>query len=417
MQVFYSPLGDQTLRSQIEDAEARFSTSTISPVEIQRVDSAGMLRPGLLTSREMETFNLNVMSINAALRCAGSGDAKARIDQKARLDGKFQHFLHADPRVKVAKAQGIIREDSIAGGDLAGVFLPYELATISGKVLEQPMAKLNGRAMFPVNSEASNGAREYIVRRSVVRGTASFGGTVAQTPTPNASVSRGEIKTKVQYATAGFGVSVFDLSSASFANFMLQDNGIKGAIRALHELENNVIWYGDVAAGLFGVLDHPYMPTVVPSLTFSASADSQEMAQTLAGVVNSIIQQSFQAFKPDTIVMSSKLYGFLKGQNITIGTTALPVTIIDWLERNCMVPLTGGIHFAQELDDKGPGGSQPFFVYGKNEDAVRIISTGGVQALPVQFIGTQVNQIYYMGIGGLNSYNPANNGLAYITLS
>jgi len=70
----------------------------------------------------------------------------------------------------------------------------------------------------------------------------------------------------------------------------------------------------------------------------------------------------------------------------------------------------------QELTSVGSGGEEGMFIYAKDPDAVRIISTGGPQSLPVQFTGVDVTQIFYQGIGGLNMYNPANNALALFDL-
>jgi len=389
------------------------------PIPVTRCDDSGNVVQTAITPVEQYKFVTDARGFHATWKHCGHGDKNDRLVQRARNDLGFKQFLSADPRAKLAMDALGLTKDSIGGGDLAGIYLPYELATISGRVLKQPLPPLTSREHFPVNSESSNGAKQFIRRRTVKHGTAQWAGTAAQSPNPNASLSRGELVSKIQYAQATFACSIFDLNSAEFANFQMQDTGIEGAIRAIEELDNFVVWSGDTTVNLFGVLNCPLLPTYISSLTFSASADSQVMAQYLAGIINGVITQSFTAFRPTNVVMSPSLYGFLAGQNIPIGTTGIAQTIIEWLETNTMLgaQLKGKITFAQELEGAGPSGAQVFYVYARNEDAGQIVTTGGVQALPVQFIGTQVNQIFYKGIGGFVSANPASNGLAYITLA
>jgi hypothetical protein len=225
-------------------------------------------------------------------------------------------------------------------------------------------------------------------------------------------LNRNEVITKVQYAIAGFEVSIFDLASANFANFLMQDNGIEGVMRALAELENRTCWNGDPAVGLYGVKTHPYLTIQPQTVTTASSAEA--IANAVLKAINAIYTNNFGTFTPTHVALSIKMMAYLKSRTLAVAGTPLAISILDWVAQQNVAGIPKENFVAvQELNDAGPGGTQGMFVYGKNEDAVRIIAAGGVQALPVQYIGTNVNQIFYMGSGGLNMYNPANNGLSW----
>ena len=394
------------------------------PIPVKRMDSVSRsVRESVLSPHDQAVF---VQSAVESAKLVGNFSHDPRMDSllsRAKNDAGFQEFLKHDPVAKLA-VEGVkrrLRMDDAGGGVEGGLYLPYQLTYIAGKLLEQPMPPLNGLKDFKGRGAAGVGAREYAIRRTNKRARAAWAGQPAQAPNPQIGLNQNEIKTLIQYAIASFDCTVFDLASANFANFLLQDNGISAAIRAISELENDVIWKGDSSVNLFGVLAHPYCPRVPIATTFTSSVSSQKMASLLLSAINSVVTQNFTTFVPDRIRMSPVLFQFLQGISMTIGTTGTVMTLLEFVAKNNIAGINEigpgkGIWYSQELTAAGPGGTEAMFIYGDNEDATRVITSGGVASLPVQYHGVNVTQTFYQGLGGLNMYNPANNALVFVTL-
>jgi len=392
-----------------------------APVTV-RSDSNGKVVDRTLTGAEIDLFVQN--SLQCAYTFKNYAPPGSDIYNRARQDsagcGTFQTFAVSDPRAIRAKSvltnAGLLRADADVGGGIeGGLWLPYQLTAISGKVLQQPMPPLNARKLFPVDSEAGIGAQEFAVRRTNVRARAAWSGAAAQTPIPDTHLNQNEIKTKIRYGISAFKTTIFDLASANFGNFLLQDNGIRGTVRGLAELENYTCWNGDSQVGLFGVLSHPYLPRTISSVTTSST--SQEIANAILAAINAVYTSNFTTFMPTDVAMSPKLKAYLMGKAMVIGSTGVAQSVMEYVAKNnvAQIPLEKFVA-VQELTAVGPAGEEGMFIYAKDPDAVRIISTGGPQSLPVQFTGVDVTQIFYQGIGGLNMYNPANNALALFDL-
>lgn len=391
------------------------------PVTV-RFDSGGKVEDRTISGADMSLFVQNAIACANAFRMnvpvGSDGFNLARQDSKNC--GAFQSFLKSDPRAAKAKEvltnAGLLRADAEVGGGIeGGLWLPYQLTAISGRVLTQPMPPLNARKLFPVDSEAGIGAQQFAVRRTNARARAAWSGAAAQTPIPDTHLNQNEIKTNIRYGISAFKTTIFDLNSANFGNFLLQDNGIRGTVRGLAELENYTCWNGDTQVNLFGVLNHPYLPRTISSVTTSSTA--QEIADAILAAINAVYTSNYTTFMPTDVAMSPKLKAYLMGRSMVIGSTGVAQSVMEYVAKNNVagIPLERFVA-VQELTSVGSGGEEGMFIYAKDPDAVRIISTGGPQSLPVQFSGVDVTQIFYQGIGGLNMYNPANNALALFDL-
>lgn len=391
------------------------------PVTV-RFDSGGKVEDRTITGADMDLFVQNALQCAHAFKQNVPQDSDAfnlaRHDSKGC--GAFQSFLKSDPRAAKARAAltkaGLFHADADVGGGIeGGLWLPYQLTAISGRVLAQPMPPMNARKLFPVDSEAGIGAQQFAVRRTNARARAAWSGAAAQTPIPDTHLNQNEIKTNIRYGIAAFKTTIFDLNSANFGNFLLQDNGIRGTVRGLAELENYTCWNGDSQVNLFGVLSHPYLPRTISSVTTAST--SQEIADAILRAINDVFTSNFTTFMPTDVAMSPKLKAYLMGKAMVIGSTGVAQSVMEYVAKNnvAQIPLEKFVA-VQELTSVGSGGEEGMFIYAKDPDAVRIISTGGPQSLPVQFTGADVTQIFYQGIGGLNMYNPANNALAFFDL-
>jgi len=392
-----------------------------SPVTV-RFDSGGKVEDRTLSGADIDLFVQNAVRCGQTFRSYApqGSDVFERAHNDSKNSGAFQSFLKSDPRAAKARdvltKNGLLRADADVGGGIeGGLWLPYQLTAISGRVLAQPMPPLNARKLFPVDSEAGIGAQQFAVRRTNARARAAWSGAAAQTPIPDTHLNQNEIKTNIRYGIAAFKTTIFDLASANFGNFLLQDNGIRGTVRGLAELENYTCWNGDTQVNLFGVLSHPYLPRTISSVTTSSTP--QEIADAILAAINAVYTSNFTTFMPTDVAMSPKLKAYLMGKAMVIGSTGVAQSVMEYVAKNnvAQIPLEKFVA-VQELTSVGSGGEEGMFIYAKDPDAVRIISTGGPQSLPVQFTGVDVTQIFYQGIGGLNMYNPANNALALFDL-
>jgi len=412
--------GPSIRRSEVETDARRFAKNALSDFnsEVVRLDdgSTQIVLPTVL-----HRVRLDSVSAFHASRQFMHGEVGALVKMGIQ-SGAFKSWLNG-PLGKNAIAglhEAGIRTDSVGGGIEGGAFFAYQLTNIQGRLADQPYAPLNGRKLFNISAAVGNGAKQYAIRRVFNSGSAQWIDGESE-DTRNSAPSVAELVTNVRYASAGFECSILDLASADFGKFQLQENGVKGALRGIQDLDNSVIWNGDSSMNLWGVTAHPEMPEVVCATAFTTSASWVTLDSLLTSFLTTVASNNNSAFQPDHVVFSVKLYSFMAGYKNSLGTMSLLESF-----KKTAFELYGikpeDITSARELNGdacpNSPSGEEGMFVYSKaNPDDGQIISTGGPTAVPIQFNGMKVIQMFYQGIGGYVAVNPGANLVIWIPLS
>lgn len=321
-----------------------------------------------------------------------------------------------------------VRMDSISGGLGGGWALPYLTTAIRGQVLEQPLPPLNAEALFTKYSGIGNGATQFSTRRTNERGMAVFSGS-AVIDSAQITTNQVEVISDIRYCSAGFRVSMQEMASAQFGNFQLQDRLNRGALRAIQNLANYTVFYGNADLNLWGCMaNHPVMPiTNLPAMLQSEYEATPEVAnvwyQNMTRAVAQVMTDNFNTFKPDSIGISAKLRLFLDETFVTLGGTSVAVTVWEAFQKFCEKNFgikPSDIVDAQEMQDyvlEDATVVQGMFVYsqkGANVVNAQIIDVPGPVALPVQFVDMNMQQLYYKGIGGFRSENPGACNMVYV---
>lgn len=353
---------------------------------------------------------------HTAIARASHGFREDAIDRhrESHNAALFQTFLGTSPVLQAAMQ----RQDSAAGGINGGLFLARQLDQRIARVLEQPLPQLNALGMFYVSNEVSPGAQTYTVSRVYERGAASIyrGG---QRPTPRVTLTQREEQFPVRHVVDGFEWSLFEQASSEFANFSLVDRGTRTANRSIMELINSLAWNGSSADGLYGVLNYPWLDKKVVATTFSASADVDAMMNEIFALIEYPENNSNQAFQPNKVVFSVKLYNFLARTRVKDSTgNGSGTTMLKYIAENnsAGIPLAGFMK-ANELNDlSSPSGAQGVLVFNDSQDGVKINMVQTVTSLPLQQVGFQNTQYMYASYGGVVMADVGNNILGYVTL-
>lgn len=359
--------------------------------------------------------NTQVANIQFGQRSDGTSIDRHRQQVNAAL---FQRMLDNDPTFRPLADR--MRRDSAAGGTNGGLFLARQLDQIMSKALEQPRPPLNGLDMFFIANDVKPGALTYTARRVYERGSAQVyrGG---QRNVPRVTLTQREEQFPVRHLVDAFEWSLFEQSSADFANFSLVERGVATANRAILELMNSLIWTGSSADGLYGVLNYPWLDKKVVATTFSASADVDTMMAEVFALIEYPENNSSQAFKSTDVVMSVKLYNFLSRTRVKDSTgNGSGMTALKYIAENnsAGIPLAR-FKKAHELNDLSIGGStvQGILVYRNDENGIKVQVVQSTTGLPLQQIGFQNTQYMYASYGGVNMFDVGNNVLGYVSLS
>lgn len=359
--------------------------------------------------------------IAAARHDAAMAPAIERMDHyREATNGKRLDAFLGDPGCAAARSRLLSyargRKDSVAGGVNGGLFFARQLEQVAARVLSEPLPANNALNLFPVDDSVAPGATTYTLRRTYERGSASLHRGNAQRPTPTASLTAREEQVPIRYAVAAAAWSIFEEQSANFANFDYVGRLIAVARRAIADLHNSLIWNGSNADGLYGILNYPWLDKVADSLTFSSSADKDAMLAVLFDAIEYPEVESLGAMAPTHVVMSIRLWNFLNRTSVNLANGS-NMTMLQYLAENnaAGIPRANFLK-ARELDGAGTGGTECFFVYRKDEDAIRCVVSQPTTTLPLQQVAFENTQYLYSSFGGVIMPDVGANVLYFIDL-
>ncbi len=253
------------------------------------------------------------------------------------------------------------RLDSEVGAG-AGVFFNRQLEQVSTEILRAKRPTLNGLRLFPVNSGVHPGAQTYTRRMYEQLGVAelisSYGADLAR-----ADVAGIEESVQIRDVGLAYGYNVNEIAAAQMAS----RNGQGGislpieralAVRVGVETKLNAItWRGLPAAGLYGVLTHPYVARyAMPNLSTDAI---DTVVADICAAFNSVKNDSLEVEQPNRILMASKLRNYLG----TRFRTNTDTTILEMVVKGCEgLPNEAAIIGVHELNAAGVGGGDLMIV-------------------------------------------------------
>lgn len=268
------------------------------------------------------------------------------------------------------------RHDALTPG--FGAF-PRDFEWIRRRIFEERRPVLTGMTIFPQDTEVPLGVRKHTVRRMLGTGEAQIfrGGSEF----PRARNAYAEETFGVAYVVCAVETNFFDLLTTDHAGIRQYDNDLRLARRLVEERMNRIIWFGDAASGLPGVLSYPHLAKAMFPTAIDRNANAETIASALADYASIPMVRSNGTFMPTRLAVSPRIMQVLTTRKHASGTDT---TILRYFMAGQAD--MGGIRSvvaAPELKGIGPNGEDGMLFYRNELDSLAHVLIQAPTALPV----------------------------------
>lgn len=257
----------------------------------------------------------------------------------------------------------------------AAYFFTRELERIKSKLYETRYPQLKGRAHFPPGSEPSGpGAETFTHRVYDMVGTATIVKSYSK-DWPQVSVKASEFTSKIQSLGDSYSYSFQDVRAAMFANKPLTVQEAMAARKAIAEREDELIYYGDAAEGLIGVLNHPNIPIVGLPHPVNSTSTPDEIIDVFNTLINTPMSLTRGTESVNTVLMPIGVHTYIKSKRIP----DINLTILKFLEETHKE-----VEFdsTPRLEGVGTGGTDVLLAYRRDEEHVYTEIASDFEQLP-----------------------------------
>jgi len=209
-------------------------------------------------------------------------------------------------RADAARAAGERADAALSPGP-AGFLRDFDY--IHREILEERRPQLNAGAMFAADSTVPLGATTHTWRRSVVTGRAKWHTKGSAFPVAKAGYLEEQFRTG--YVVCAVEQSFFEGLQIGYAGLQTYRLEAAGAIRAIEEFLNDVVFYGDTARQIYGVLKYPSLAKMVLSTQFGGASTGAQVVAALHALVNKPSIVSGSVFRPNRIAVPEAVHAYL----------------------------------------------------------------------------------------------------------
>ncbi len=296
-----------------------------------------------------------------------------------------------------------VRMDSMSKDkrmDNDGFWFIRELSHILTGLWTDKKPKNTALELFAPNEAVPAGAREFIARRISEQGEANVyrGGTNI----PRVSLSRDEQTFPIRTLVTSTSHDLFEKMASDYAGFDTASQEMRAAKEILLKKANTIFWKGDLANGLYGMLNYPYIAEYYSDTPFAASSSADDMIAALNKAAEYAEVNSGMTLRSNAVVVAPRIYNALAAK--PRGTTT-DTTVLNWWLANNSQDIKI-MRKAPELQAAGPGGEDGLFFYKEGTDGPRITMPQPFAVLPMQQVGFQQTTVCYMRIGSVAMQEP-----------
>lgn len=328
-----------------------------------------------------------------------------------RNDGGVRRALNRDSdegrKKRIAENQK--RLDAL-GFD--GYHMARDLEHIYDEVLREQYAPNSAMKHIPVDTSLPAGARKHTVRRIAHQGEVEVyrgGGSNGSIPGTSASQDSESFST-LTYVT-GIRIDFFERQSADFANSNVRQELEIAANQSMRDFMNEKTWDGSEKYGLYGVLNYPWVPKTVSSVSFDSSGTPSDQLDELLRLANLAEEVSETVFAPNTLLLPTAKYNYIHQTDYKADSEKSIAQA--FLEKQGDVDK---IEKVPELKERGPNSEDVALFYRRRDkrSMVNMIAQG-FSMLPVQDDGFDLKIPAFMQHGGVIMRDPLNNLVAYLS--
>jgi hypothetical protein len=421
--------------SKILNSANSFMTRLLAQPGVRDLDSVGAAFSSSFDHDEAEGVAVSA-DLAAQAGRIGPGVSKVRLDsgeeKRVVIPAALMALKNAvetsmndyASRVRVAAhlpplVEGAERLDSADGG----YGRASDLIALTNNVIEEVRPDHDSFDIFPEDASTVRfGQKQHEIRfRKATASATFFNGSTDGFGDPTWSDESKYFP--IRYIGAGLRINIFEAASAG----ILGDNALRTkmtlATQAVLDLENYVNWFGGGAEDLPGALTYPYLPRKVESVAFTVANAAASGGQAIFNAFRRSAQQAAHAsrgaFRPDTVVMTQRLYDFLDATPMGTSTNHTGETVMDRIKK-IRVGNKGTLNIKIADSLMNAGGTDVdgcLFLKSGAMFAKRVSVQGGLQASPmVKDSATSDHMVMFKGIGGVVMEQVGHNTLVYITV-
>lgn len=217
------------------------------------------------------------------------------------------------------------------------MFFQRELEAVESKLYEEKQLELKARQIFPVRTDTDPGAAYRSYYMTSMSGMAKIIGDYAD-DLPAADIFAREYTAYVKTLGVSFHYTTQEIRAARFANRPLETRKAASARRAIRELEDRLVWNGDVNHNIQGLVDHPNVSTQAATTgtaasTLWANKLGREILDDFGLAVRTMRSNSSGVWSPDSVIVGEDEYAILQTRYVDPANGS-NVTVLDWIMQN-----------------------------------------------------------------------------------
>lgn len=291
------------------------------------------------------------------------------------------------------------------------VFLEREITQLRTKLYNVDYPENIGRTFAPLATDIapSAGVYAYKVLDRIGRARISSDGSG---DAPRIDLSAVEVKGSVRSITDSYGWTKLELREAARNGFGLSQVKGGSALQAIEDSIDEMLAYGDLAEstlqdnlGTTGLLNSQYVADqmiIDPGIGSWTTAAAADLLNALHAMVNVVVQESKQVYKPDTIVLPTYAYGVVSTKQFSAN---MPDTVLQvFLRNNTHIK---NVYQWYRCDGKGAGGKDRAVVYQRSPNVLEAVIPQQFEQEPPQV--SKFEMVIYCSArcGGVKWHRPA----------
>ncbi|EHL99375.1 hypothetical protein HMPREF9946_03137 [Acetobacteraceae bacterium AT-5844] len=237
-----------------------------------------------------------------------------QMDLPARFDAKEWTSYDEADRIAIELAVPELRNDE------ASIIAARQLDYVKARVYTRKLPEMTGDLLIPTETDVPEGANSVIYRLYDVVGVAKIIGNYAD-DLPRVDVRGREMSARVRSIGDSYGYSQQDLRASALSGTNLPARKGDMARLAVARKENAIKFVGDTAYGMYGLLNHPNVPTVtvLNGDWENPATTGQEIVDDVIALLNGIVTQSSGTHRATVIGMDNLRLSYLNTRRM--GTT------------------------------------------------------------------------------------------------
>lgn len=318
----------------------------------------------------------------------------------------LQEEVQLPPFIRIAKypTNGI---ESLGAADSDNnLFFARELEHIIPEMFEIEHARINARAIFPIDRSAGPTAKIITYRQFTKVGASKIISDYAN-DIPLVQVHGEEFTGNVRTMAIAARWTVDEIEDARVTGRPLDRMQTDAAREAILRQENDISFNGDATHGLVGLFTDPNIPTA--TVVNGAGGDPEwpektgpEMLTDMLTCVNQIPATTGDVEAPTRLLISTRRYNLVSGTFIDAG--GISVSVLKWfVENNNYVKDVMPI---REFEGVAAGGLDAMMAYTPDVRKIRMNITMELEQRPPQEVDLWVKVIYREKFGGLTVHKP-----------